>query len=148
MAKGNKRKRKPPPKSQIAKQQPSGNGSLVAKHESVEWSGPLPPPGILAEYERVLPGSAERIFGAFEQQGDHRRKLETSVVVGGGRRSWTGQLLGFVVVIAFLIVSAWLIDRGHSVAGTIIGTVDLASVAGVFVYGRYSQRSELERKSR
>jgi hypothetical protein len=38
-------------------------------------------------------------------------------------------------VLAFLGTAAWLIDTGHSLAGTFLGTVDLVSLAGVFVFG-------------
>jgi len=40
------------------------NGGLVhrAVLQARAWSGPLPPPDILGEYERQLPGAAERIL--------------------------------------------------------------------------------------
>jgi hypothetical protein len=44
---------------------------------SQAWSGPLPPPEILAEYERLLPGAAERILMMAEKattgQIDHAK---------------------------------------------------------------------------
>lgn len=46
------------------------------------FSGPLPPPKHLAEYERILPGAAERIFRMAEDQATHRRSLEQAVVMG------------------------------------------------------------------
>ena len=45
---------------------------------SISYSrrGPLPHPQELAEYEKVLPGSAERIFASSEKQMAHRMGLE------------------------------------------------------------------------
>lgn len=51
---------------------------------------------------------------------------------------WTGLFLGFLTTLAFLGVSAWLIDGGASVAGTILGTIDLVALVTVFVIGRRS----------
>lgn len=39
-------------------------------------SGPLPAPETLAEYNEVLPGLAERIVAAFEEEGRHRRECD------------------------------------------------------------------------
>jgi hypothetical protein len=38
-------------------------------------------------------------------------------------------------VLAFLGTSAWLIYKGFGIEGTILGTVDIASLATVFVLG-------------
>jgi hypothetical protein len=45
-----------------------------------------------------------------------------------------------VVALAFLIAAYRLIQDGHSLAGTILGTVDLTGLVAVFVLGRLSQR--------
>ncbi|WP_369256946.1 hypothetical protein [Geodermatophilus amargosae] len=49
---------------------------------------------------------------------------------------WAGLIAGLIVTLCFLGVSAWLINGGNEVAGTILGTVDLAALVAVFVYGR------------
>lgn len=40
--------------------------------EAASFSGPLPPPSMYGEYERVLPGSADRIMGMTEREQAHR----------------------------------------------------------------------------
>jgi uncharacterized membrane protein len=105
------------------------------------FAGPLPDPDMLAGYERVLPGAAERIFAMAERQAEHRQALERTVVVGGHRRAWAGLIAGAVVALAFLVASYRLIQDGHALAGTILGTVDLTALVTVFVLGRASQRS-------
>ena len=44
------------------------------------WSGPLPPPSQLRQYEETHPGLAERIVVVFEQQVAQRFKLESHIV--------------------------------------------------------------------
>lgn len=43
---------------------------------SRSYSGALPPPEMLKQFEEVLPGLAERLVSRMEKQSDHRMKLE------------------------------------------------------------------------
>ncbi|MBY0460111.1 MAG: DUF2335 domain-containing protein, partial [Gemmataceae bacterium] len=45
-------------------------GSVVI---GASFQGPLPPPAILAQYNQVLDGAAERIFQMAEKQAAHRQ---------------------------------------------------------------------------
>ena len=117
------------------------SSAVVAVAHSFE--GPLPPPDILAGYESVLPGSAERILQLAEQESAHRRDLVASVVEAGVSRSRWGLWLGAVVAMAFLGAATAMVLAGHPVPGTIIGTADLASVVGMFIYGTWFRGREL-----
>lgn len=46
------------------------------KVQSMNYSGPIPPPDIIKDYENILPGSADRIISMAEKQADHRRDIE------------------------------------------------------------------------
>jgi len=50
----------------------------ASKYEHFE--GPMPPPQLLAHYESICPGSADRMLKMAEQEADHRRKTETTIV--------------------------------------------------------------------
>lgn len=91
-----------------------------------------------AKWQEVVPGSAPRLLDAYFVQLKHRRRIETANVV----LAFFGPILGFVVVLAFLFTAAWLIDRGHSVEGTLLGTVDLVGLATVFVVGVRQRRHD------
>jgi hypothetical protein len=41
---------------------------------------------------------------------------------------------GWSVSLSFLGVSGWLINGDHALSGTVLGTVDIVSLATVFVY--------------
>jgi hypothetical protein len=62
----------------------------------------------------------------------HQIKMER----GQQHLEWAGLVGAFVLALAFLGVSAWLINGDHDAAGTIITSVDLVALVTVFVTGR------------
>lgn len=46
------------------------------------WQGPLPPPELLAGYDKIVEGGAERVFQQFEAEGNHRRAMESAELEG------------------------------------------------------------------
>lgn len=44
--------------------------------QSHSWQGPLPPPAALSGFDAVVPGLAERIAKAWEDESEHRREIE------------------------------------------------------------------------
>ena len=43
----------------------------------VTYEGPYPPPSMLAEYNQIVPGSADRLITMAEEEQKHRQQLET-----------------------------------------------------------------------
>ncbi len=77
-----------------------------APNEAAEvWSGdlPLPAPDVLAQYEKVAPGFAQRFLDSWEQQGAHRREMEREVLVGQLRSQQRAQPLA----LAFGAAGLW-----------------------------------------
>ena len=121
----------------------------IVRHEisaSATFSGPLPPPEILIKYNEAVPDGAERIIAMAETQGMHRMTLESRVVSADIVRANLGLAAGFIVAMAFLGVSYFLIDGGHEWAGGALGTVDLVGLVGAFVYGTVSRRNERQER--
>jgi uncharacterized membrane protein len=110
------------------------------------YSGPIPPPSIMAEWEKVIPGSADRILKMAEKQSAHRIAMEQKVVDGDMRRSDRGLIFGFIIALVMIIGGFIIIGLGHDWAGATIITTSLAGVAGLFVYSYISR--DKERKSR
>ena len=111
-----------------------------------EYSGPLPRPDFLREYDKIVPGAAERIIHSFEQQGEHRQWLERTNLQADTKRSNWGLVAGFVVSLLFLVGSVWCILSGHDWAGGVIATTNIASLVYVFV--NESGRRRIEREQR
>jgi uncharacterized membrane protein len=56
---------------EIAKDRPSEGRRLLA---ASEFSGPLPPPRILSEYDQIKPGLAEIIIEQWQMETRHRHQ--------------------------------------------------------------------------
>ena len=110
--------------------------------QSVEYSGPLPPPAVLQRYDQVVPGAAERLLRMAENQSKHRQELERIVVRSGSRDSLLGIIAGVLVSCGFLWLTYYAISRGHVITGSFLGTVNIVSLVGVFVYGTRTKRRE------
>ena len=130
--------------------QPNPNASpqnaAIFRMRQESFSGPLPPPAMLAEYDKVLPGGAERLVKMAESQIAHRQDIERTVIRSNARAQVLGQVFAFILSFCVICGGLFLIYQGESIEG--IGTVltTLAALAGVFVYGRRQQRKERERK--
>ncbi|TSC83527.1 MAG: hypothetical protein G01um101417_510 [Parcubacteria group bacterium Gr01-1014_17] len=81
-----------------------------------------------------------------EEQSSHRRELEKKVITSDISRSKWGQILGFIIAVVGLGVSAVVAVWGSAVAGGIIGVGTLASLVGVFMYGSSVRSKEREEK--
>ena len=113
---------------------------------SSTFSGPLPPPDILARYNDAVPEGAERIIAMAERQAAHRMALESRVVDADIKRSNWGLGAGLVVALAGLFLAFLMVDRGNAVAGTVVGSLDLSGLVALFVYGTVSRRSERQQR--
>jgi uncharacterized membrane protein len=80
--------------------QPAGRPVQPAtvRAQFVAYSGPLPHPDILRQFNEIVPGLANRIVTQFEEQGRHRRKLENRVVWHNIFAATTGQVMAFIVL--------------------------------------------------
>lgn len=79
-----------------------------------------------------------------ERQQQHRHAIERTAVRSGSRDSICGIIAAAFISIGFLLLAGRAISLGHSWAGAIIGTVNIAALASVFVYGTRSRRQERE----
>jgi uncharacterized membrane protein len=57
---------------------PTRRGSIEI--QSVQFSGPLPPPEILAQYDAVNPGTSAILIEMVRAQSQHRMKMEEVVI--------------------------------------------------------------------
>ncbi len=115
--------------------------------------GPLPAPELLAQYEQAHPGLAERLIRAFEEESAHRRagdrsereqaeKLVDSRIALARR----GQLYGLFVVLAGFVVAVLLGYQGHGVSAAVVGSLNLAGLAGLFISVGEKNAQQLPRR--
>lgn len=119
---------------------------IVAAVLAKSFRGPVPAPDDLAEYERVLPGCADRLISLTERQSRHRQQIEKNLVNSDVKLASRGQTYGFIIGMTVIIGAIALIAVGSEIAGFVSLIVALASLVGVFVYSqiRANRRPEDE----
>jgi uncharacterized membrane protein len=146
-----------PASRQKPKAQQQSERQLVAMQ--AEFRGPLPPPDMLQRYEQVHPGTAERVLQQFERETQHRHAIEQKIVDAQleAQRAEIpafrlGQVFAFIIAVVGLVSAAYCVSRapsaGHAWAGAGIAGISLATLAGVFIYGRKSKPAAEEPEER
>ncbi|MGH8832880.1 MAG: DUF2335 domain-containing protein [Polaromonas sp.] len=103
---------------------------------AIAFQGPLPPPGMLEHYGRIIPNGPERMMALLEKQTEHRVNMETKLVDGRASVTKTGQWMAFILSLFFGSMAAFLGYTGHEwLAGT-IATTTIVGLAVVFVLGK------------
>lgn len=110
------------------------NQGTVVRAMRVEFSGPLPHPRVLGEYNEAIPGAADRIMRMSESELDHRQRLE-----------YRGQTFIFAIGAISLIGGIALIALGKSVEGLVPLISAIVGLGGTLIYREVqSQREEAE----
>jgi uncharacterized membrane protein len=117
----------------------------------MEFSGPLPPPGMLKQYDVVVPGAAKDIHDGALQRARHVMDLERLWVEGtlADRRTAREQFrrsqwLAFGLAALLICFGGAAILAGHDWAGATIITGTVVSMILALVWGK---RSRLPRGS-
>jgi uncharacterized membrane protein len=100
---------------------------------SLSFEGPLPPPGLLAQYNDAAPNGADRILAMAERQAAHRQELEKIVIHGDARRADRGLYSGTAIVLLSVVAGFFLVLLDHDGAGVAFVGSGLAALAGMFV---------------
>lgn len=121
---------------------------LFTTFAASHYSGPLPPPNLLSEYNEIVPGSAGTIINQFVSQGEHRREIEKAVIYSDIKRANWGLVAGFVIAFVGVVGSLFVMFAGESlaVAGLIAFVSSLATIVVAFIGANRRRREERSRK--
>lgn len=118
------------------------------------FQGPLPPPAILEDYDRINPGLANEIVAWARDETKHRHAMEQKAISIDERlaKSYVreillGQIFGFIIAMAFLGAAIYLALRGYELAAAALGSLGIGSIVVAFIAGRKGQRSEPKNKA-
>lgn len=101
-----------------------------------EYSGPLPAPEHLEHYEKIAPGSAERIIQFMEKEQKHRHSMDSQSLEFQKTEALRGQGLGFIVIILAFACALISASLGYPwLASLFIGGV-VVGVVGKFIDGK------------
>jgi len=112
----------------------------------IRYEAPLPPPHMLRQYEETLPGAADRIFTLMEEQTHHRLGLEDRQQIADISTERRSQLIGAAISLMSIAAAFFLIYQGKSIPGTTVFITTCASLIGLFIAGRLTQKKEREDK--
>ena len=122
--------------------QPSSVQRVRYAARITQYTGPIPPPEVVRQWEALVSGSADRILKMAEKQATHRMSLETKLLDGDIKKSWFGLWIGFAICIILIIGGTILIILDHDVAGTAIISTNLISISAMYIYGLRNRQQE------
>lgn len=108
--------------------------------ESHQFSGPIPHPEILRQYDLVNPGFAERIIRMAEKESENRHQNETRITKNMVRTTFLGITFAFLSVIIVAGLVYYSLSKGFDTTAATISVGSMAAVAGVFIFFKRSQR--------
>lgn len=111
------------------------NKVLSSVTQEYTYSGILPHPMLLKQFDEVLPGTAERIITMTEKEGEHRRIIEKQIVDSEFKIQNRGIKFGFLIALAGILGSVFLAFYDKTIASTILGSSTLVSLVSVFIKG-------------
>ena len=114
----------------------------------MQYSGPLPLAKQMGEYENICPGAADRIISMAEKQALHRQRIEEISIKANARNSTLGVCFGGLIGVGAIVGGIYIIISGYEVSGYVTMLAPLATLVGVFVYGKESSKKELIEKQR
>ncbi len=124
--------------------------TVVARVMAREFKGPIPSPDILAEYENIFPGFADRIISMAERQSSHRQEMEKIQTNAEGRDSLLGVifafLLGFCCIVACVIMVINVPNAAGVICGSIIGVTGISAIVGTFLKNTRKSNGHSERE--
>jgi uncharacterized membrane protein len=107
---------------------------LALAFKAQRFRGPLPHPDVLAGYDRVQAGLAERVVRMAEKEQDHRHALDDKFVDAEVKFGSRGQVFVLIVALAFLAAALVLGLAGQTAAAVAVTGIDLAAVVAPFLW--------------
>lgn len=111
----------------------------VVRAVSQQFSGPIPPPQILGDYDKVQAGFAERIVAMAEKEQTHRHVIEGKALSSEISVQMRGQVFALILSLVILCGSMFLIYSGKEIAGSALAGSSLIGLACIFITGRKSK---------
>lgn len=76
---------------------------------AAQWQGPLPPPGALEQFDKIIPNGAERIMVMCEKEQDSRLSIEKTYAYSEVAIEVGGRVIGAFLILACIFAAIWSI---------------------------------------
>jgi uncharacterized membrane protein len=103
------------------------------------FSGPIPPPHFLVEYEKMVPGIAKRFLEEPHIEAEHRRSIERTMAQEQVRLAKRGQIMAFLVANVCVFGARGAIFLGYSLEGLGALIASIGAFTGVWFYVKKRQ---------
>ena len=133
----------------VASQPGENPVASLSAHIAVQrtFSGPMPPPEQLRQYNEVLPGAAERMLALVEKQQAHRHALETKTVDSDVRRTNQGMWMVLTVVILSPAAGTGSTLSDKPITGGIVAGGPFVALIWAFLHGTNVRQKEREARA-
>jgi len=122
------------------------------------FSGPLPSPEMLKQYEEVLPGLAERLVVIHEKDREHDREMDSKQLEAainyaskGQNRGYYLALIGIIAGLVAIVLGLTLGEGNVAIitacSGGLISSVSLVAMVSKLIDGPNSRKQALNKKN-
>ena len=129
------------------KEQPASQTNIL--QASARYSGPIPPPVVMEQYNNIISGSADRILIMAEKQEEHIHHLEKRAFEIESERDEhdykerrLGQICGLIIGLFTIGCATYAGLNGAEITGSVIGGSGVVGLVSAFIYGRRSKEKE------
>jgi uncharacterized membrane protein len=120
------------------------NQGPLAVEASYSFMGPIPPPGILAGYNNVIPNGADRVIKMAEKEQAHRHNIETTIVGKESFEKRAGLVFAFILALSVLGVSSYLlIFTEKSGYGLTVFIIELGGLVWAFLGAKEKRQRDI-----
>lgn len=123
-------------KQSVSKKNKTQGSKVIEQTETQAYSGPIPLPAIMAQYNEIIPDAAERILVMAEKDATHQHAIEMKAIDCHARENRRGQYFGVVVTALAFITAGFALFLGHPTAAATIGSTTVVGLATAFVVGK------------
>lgn len=139
-----------PQEPEVIEKEAAAVGKVVVQAIKEEFSGPIPPPDIIEKYERIIPGSADRIMTMAEKQAAHRQAMEKKMIESESRDGLLGIiftfLLGIGCLIACVVVVCLVPKNAGAISSAFLGVTGIGSITTGFIQSARRTKSKNDDK--
>jgi uncharacterized membrane protein len=129
-----------PPQVQPQPQQFTVPTSGIIVQTQAQISGPIPSPEILAGYEKILPGAADRLVQMAEREQRHQHELDKRNQTLRAIVTFSGQASAFLLGMTGTGGGIFLVLHDKSLTGLTTFLTSLGSLVAVYLYSRRRQQ--------
>ena len=113
------------------------------------YSGALPHPKHLAEYDEIVPGYAKKILDKAMEQTDHRIEIEKRVITSNIGNEKLGMCFAFITAMTVTIGGFVLIYSNKTIPGGLFAMLTPFFGLGItFYFKKRAESKELKKKKR